>query len=84
MLSDQVFTLKYEDLCQSPVEQLRKLFAFLDLKWTTSLGKLAQKTFHTQSIGRWKQYQEFIDTNAENMDTVFQSMDRELRITGYL
>ncbi len=84
ILSDQVYTIKYEDLCHYPIEQLKSLFLFLELNWTEKLEKTAKNIFHTQSIGRWKHYKKYIGNHSENMDAVFQSMEPELRLLKYL
>lgn len=82
-LSDSVFTLKYEDLCQDTTTTLIRLFEFLAIDLDSDLLRQAEKFFTTKAIGRWKQYGNFVDNTDENIEEIFYGMERELRIAGY-
>lgn len=82
-MSENIYTLRYEDLCREPAAALRALFEFLDIGFTDDVKDFAMQFFHTESIGRWKQYSNYIDNVQEDMNTVFESMKPELEKLGY-
>jgi len=82
-LSPDVYTVRYEELCRNPIPVLEQLFRFLELDLTTEVKELATQILHTKSIGRWKQYERYIDDCDEDMEEVFASMKPELELLGY-
>jgi hypothetical protein len=84
LLSPDVHTLRYEDLCQDPVSVLGPLFRFLDLELTDEVKDFAHQYLHARSIGKWKHYERHVADCDEEMEAVFASMEPELRSLGYV
>jgi tetratricopeptide (TPR) repeat protein len=76
LLGDDLVQVSYEDLVQSPREVMGQVLDFLGAKWderclsfdqqdatvkTASVWQV-RETFHTRSIGRWKNYQRHFES----------------------
>jgi hypothetical protein len=83
-LSPNVHTVRYEHLCENPVSVLKQLFAFLEIELAEEVKNFATKMLHTESIGRWRRYSKYISDCNEDMESVFESMEPELELLGYL
>jgi len=82
-LSPNVHPVRYEELCSDPIPVLEKLSDFLDLEFTPEVQSFSKQLFHAKSIGRWKNYKQFINPGNEDMAKVFASMEPELEMLGY-
>lgn len=83
LLSPNVHTIRYEELCRDPIPILEQLFCFLEIELTPKAKDFARQTFHTKSVGRWKQYKQHITDCNEDMEVAFASMAPELELLGY-
>ena len=79
LFGDQILNVRYEDLVQDQEETSRKLIEYVGLPWddrcmqfytggravkTASIWQVRQKVY-TDSVGRWKNYQPWLDPLIE-------------------
>lgn len=83
-LSDNLFTIKYEDLIEDYQTNSRRLIEFCDLEWqdqcddfqsnphVTATASAAQvrKPLYSSSIGMWRNYQEFFHTVKVKLESL--------------
>ena len=82
-LSPNVHMVRYEELCSDPIPVLGSLFDFLGIELMDGAKEFATQSFHTKSIGRWKEYERYVSDCEEDMKAVFASMQPELELLGY-
>ena len=82
-LSQNILTIRYEELCRDPVPVLEELFPFLELECTAEVKAFATRLLHTESVGRWKEYKRHVSDCNEDMEAVFATMEPELELLGY-
>ena len=51
---DSYYELKYEDFCINPVEEISKVFSFLEIEMQPKMLNYLQNRLYQQSIGKWK------------------------------
>jgi hypothetical protein len=70
--------VRYEDLVQSPVQELRKMADFLHIEDFALIEQYAQKNITTSYVGLWKK-----SLSSEELKALLPHIDRELHIVGY-
>lgn len=82
-LSPNVYTIRYEDICNDPIPILEGLFEFLGIELSSEVKNFSTQIFYTKSIGRWTNYKKYVNNCREDMEAVFDSMYDELGLLGY-
>lgn len=68
---DSYYEFKYEDFCRNPVEEITKVFSFLDVKVQPEMLTSLKNRLHQQSIGKWKQ----VNFNATEYEDFMNALE---------
>ena len=51
------YEVRYEDMCFNPLQEVEKLFEFMNISMKTETSKDLSTQVHTKGIGKWKKLQ---------------------------
>ncbi|MFX0209142.1 MAG: sulfotransferase [Candidatus Hodarchaeota archaeon] len=78
LAEDEFIEIKYEDLCESPVEVYRKSLAFTGLEWTDSFEACVRKSTFTNTNYKWRR-----DLTEEQQRILCEVLSPQLERLGY-
>lgn len=79
----RVFEIRYEELCTNPFFVLENLFEFLEMPFSSEMRAKTGSLFHTKSIGKYRNFQDYVSDSKENFEEIFGFMTPELIKLGY-
>jgi len=71
-------SVRYEDLVQSPVQELRKIADFIHIEDFAPIEEYAKKNITTRYVGLWEKA-----LSSEELKALLPYIDRHLHILGY-
>ncbi|MFQ6606821.1 MAG: sulfotransferase [Fidelibacterota bacterium] len=75
---EQLYTLKYEDLCVDPLSEFRTITDFCDLTWSPAFARVVKRTKLVNTNYKWKR-----DLNVDQQEVVNTILEPWLDKLGY-
>lgn len=76
--AERVYTVRYEDLIQQPLETTRRLFAHLQLEFVAESERFVQETISEENLEKWRER-----LTDEELEKLLPHIESELQLRGY-